>query len=182
MGLVSTCFSRRDASTDMQHDLSSSRHDLDLKSNFDLDLSRSTCICFDAPWQEEHDSVRIIPLAFLVQKLFAINDFCQKRLFWPFLTSIAYSVEDSSNLTTFWRKSSSRAINCAFPQPPTYNSFRNNSSFPKTYGMSRNLTFDDLWWPQYWPERKNDICSLEMFFDELSNYVFVSRYDAQEPS
>ena len=74
------CFSRRDASIDMQHNLSRSRRDLDLRSDFDLDLSRSACMCFDASWQEEHDGVRIIPLTFLVQKLFVKNDFCQKRL------------------------------------------------------------------------------------------------------
>ena len=48
VGLVPMCFSRRDGSTDMQHDLSRSRRDFDLRSNFDLDLPRSTCICFDA--------------------------------------------------------------------------------------------------------------------------------------
>ena len=31
------------------------------------------------------------------------------------------------------------------------------------------MTFDDLWWPQYWPERKIDWSSFEMIFDELLN-------------
>ena len=43
--VVSVCLSRQYASTDMQ--LGSSR-DLDLRSNFDLDLSRSCYTCFDA--------------------------------------------------------------------------------------------------------------------------------------
>ena len=83
--LVPKVFSRRDALTDMQHDLSRSRRDLDLRSNFDLDLSRSTCICFDASWQEEHDGVRIIPIAFLVQKLFAKKRFLSKTSILTFL-------------------------------------------------------------------------------------------------
>ena len=47
MKVVSMCLSRQYASTDMQ--LGSSR-DLDLRSNFDLDLdrSRSCYTCFDA--------------------------------------------------------------------------------------------------------------------------------------
>ena len=45
MKVVSMCFSRQYVSTDVQ--LGSSR-DLDLRSNFDLDLSRSCYTCFDA--------------------------------------------------------------------------------------------------------------------------------------
>ena len=44
MKVVSMCLSRQYASTDMQL---GSRRDLDLRSNFDLDLSRSCYICFD---------------------------------------------------------------------------------------------------------------------------------------
>ena len=33
----------------MQYDLLGSPRDLDLRSNFDLDLSRSCYTCFDAP-------------------------------------------------------------------------------------------------------------------------------------
>ena len=39
--VVSLCFSHQDASIHMQYDLLGSPHDLDLMSNFDLDLSRS---------------------------------------------------------------------------------------------------------------------------------------------
>ena len=45
----------------------------DLRSNFQLDLPRSNSICFDASWGEEHDGAWIIPLSFLVRKLFAKN-------------------------------------------------------------------------------------------------------------
>ena len=66
MKVVSMCLSRQYASTDMQ--LGSSR-DLDLRSNFDLELSRSCYTCFDAPWRGKHDGVKIIALSFQTQKL-----------------------------------------------------------------------------------------------------------------
>ena len=45
----------------------------DPRSNFQLDLPRSTSLCFDASWREKHDGAQINPLSFLVQKLFAKN-------------------------------------------------------------------------------------------------------------
>ena len=48
VGMVSLCLSHQYASTDMQHDLFGSKRDLDLRSNIDLDLSRSCYTCFDA--------------------------------------------------------------------------------------------------------------------------------------
>ena len=48
--------------------------DLDLRSNIDLTLLRSSCAWFNAPWRDEHAGTRIRPLAFLVQKLFAKKD------------------------------------------------------------------------------------------------------------
>ena len=39
------CFPHRDASTYMQHGLLGPSRDIDLRSAFDLDLLRSTCIC-----------------------------------------------------------------------------------------------------------------------------------------
>ena len=65
-------FFRRDASTDMQHDISGSRHDssdLDLRSKFDFDFPRCICIYFDASRREEHDEVLIVSLDFLVEML-----------------------------------------------------------------------------------------------------------------
>ena len=49
--------------------------DLDLRSNFEIDVFRSTCRYFDAFRREEHDAAKILALAFLVQKLFAKNRF-----------------------------------------------------------------------------------------------------------
>ena len=86
MKVVSVCLSRQYASTDMQL---GSRRDLDLRSNFDLDLSRSCYICFDASWRGKHDGVKIIALSFQTQKLSLKNCFAQKCRFWPFVTSDA---------------------------------------------------------------------------------------------
>ena len=88
MGVVSLCLSCRDASTDMQHDLFRSTCDLDLRSNNDPDLSKSPCICFDTPCGEEHDGAQIMPLAFLVRKLFA-KMLLPKTVFLQFLIPAA---------------------------------------------------------------------------------------------
>ena len=83
MKVVSMCLSSQYASTDMQ--LGSSR-DLDLRSNFDLDLSRSCYTCIGADWRGEHDGVKIIALSSQAQKLSLKNCFAQKWRFdlsWP---------------------------------------------------------------------------------------------------
>ena len=54
------CLSRQYASTHVQYDLLGSPRDLEIRSNFELDFSRSTCTWFDASWREKDDSVRII--------------------------------------------------------------------------------------------------------------------------
>ena len=53
----------------MQHDLFGSGHDLDLRSNFQHDLSRSTYSSFDAAWREEHDAGKIKFVQGLSQKV-----------------------------------------------------------------------------------------------------------------
>ena len=50
--------------------------DIDQRSNFGI--FRPTCIYFDVSTREEHDGVRIISPAFLVQKLFAKKSICVK--------------------------------------------------------------------------------------------------------
>ena len=59
VGEVSLCLSHQDASNDMQYDLpesSSQVRSFDL-TNFQIDLSGSRCICFDASCREEYDGV-----------------------------------------------------------------------------------------------------------------------------
>ena len=55
----SLCSARQGASNDIYDDLRSR----DLRSTFDLDLSRSTCICFDADRLEDHDGAISLFLA-----------------------------------------------------------------------------------------------------------------------
>ena len=93
-----------------QDQISPSRRDLELRSNFDIDVFRSTCICFDAPRCEKCDGGKIIPLSLLDQRLLGKNRcFCQQWLFWQFLTSRAFPVRVRSIPATFWRKKLSSA-------------------------------------------------------------------------
>ena len=67
----------------MQYDLLGSPRDLDLRSNFDLDLSRSCYTCFDASLRVKHDGVKIIA------PIISNTDVIIKKLFrskMPFLT------------------------------------------------------------------------------------------------
>ena len=75
VGMVSLCLSCPGASTDMQHDPFRQWHDLDLRSNIEFDLLRSTWMCFEPPWRGKHDGVHFISLSLLCKKLFAINNF-----------------------------------------------------------------------------------------------------------
>ena len=75
ISVVSLCLSCRDASTDMEHDLFRSRCDLDLRSNIDPDLSKSPCICFDAPCVEEDDGAQIMPLAVFTKDFYTLKRF-----------------------------------------------------------------------------------------------------------
>ena len=84
---------------------------LDLRSNFDLELSRSNYTWFDAPWRDKHDGIKIVALPLQLKILSSKNRFGK---FWKF----------------------------------------------------------DPWWPQFWPEPKNDRNDFEMIFRELSNAVF----------
>ena len=62
----------------MQHDPFRSGHDLDLRSNFQNDLSRSTNSSFDASRREEHDAGKSNVMALLSQKLLPKKTFFVK--------------------------------------------------------------------------------------------------------
>ena len=79
--LALLCLARQDASTDMQHGILGSIHDLDLKTNFQLDLLRSSCISFEPPWRGEHDGVKIISLPWVL-KLFGKLHIRKKLMIW----------------------------------------------------------------------------------------------------
>ena len=63
--------------------------DLDLSSKFDFDLLRWTCICFYASRRGKHHRVRFSPIFLFVQKYTRKPVFTPKKVFWPFLNSIA---------------------------------------------------------------------------------------------
>ena len=77
----SLCLSHQEASIDMQHDLFWSLRDLDLRSNFDLDLSWSKYIYFEASPREKHDCAIADSLSLLVQKLFVKEYFSSNSYF-----------------------------------------------------------------------------------------------------
>ena len=86
-------------------------HWLDLRSNFNLDLSRSHYTWVDTPWRDKHDGIKIVALPLKLKILSSKN---RLGKFWNF----------------------------------------------------------DPWWPQFWPEPKNDQNDFEIIFRELSNTVF----------
>ena len=68
--MISLCLSHQDASIDMEHDLFWSLRDLDLRSNFDLDLSRSNHTSLELSLREKHDDAIADYLSLSVQMLF----------------------------------------------------------------------------------------------------------------
>ena len=54
---------------------------LDLRSNFDLDLSRSNHKWFDAPWRDKHDGIKIVALPLKLKNLSSKN---RLGTFWNF--------------------------------------------------------------------------------------------------
>ena len=95
VGLVPMCFFRRDASTDMQHDLSGLPRDLTWpwhEVKFWYYFFRSTCIYFDASRRDEHDGIRTILLS-------QFKSCSRKRLF---VKSVFFTFLDLCSLTR-WR-------------------------------------------------------------------------------
>ena len=64
----------------MQHDPFRSGHDLDLRSKFQHDLSRSNYISFDAARQYKHDASKINIVSSLSQKLLQKNVYRKKTV------------------------------------------------------------------------------------------------------
>ena len=145
--MVPLCLYCQDESTNMQFELLGSTFDLRWhwpEVKYWPDNSKLPCMCFDAPWREEHDGARNMLLAFLVQKLFAKTFLPGTATLTFFIAPNAYTVEFSSSLTTFQRKNSLRAIECFFP-----------GLLPKivseimAYFWEEIWNFGkfDLWWP-----------------------------------
>ena len=56
---------------------------LDLRSNFDPDLSRSNYTWFDAPWRDKHDGIKIVALPLKLKILLSKNRFGKFWIFDP---------------------------------------------------------------------------------------------------
>ena len=110
--LAPLSLSRRDASTDMQHDIPGSSRDLDLRSNFQLDLLRSPCMSFEPPWRGEHDSVKIISLPWVHKKLLVTFHIRKKTMIWTLMAFGAYTIDLTSNLTRDQRWEISLTFQC----------------------------------------------------------------------
>ena len=93
-------------STDMRNDLFGSGHDLDLRSNFQHELLRSTYISFDAAQQEKHDAGKISIVSLLSQKLLQKTFVAKNCYFLSFcsLDSGGQTVDLRSNLRTYLAK------------------------------------------------------------------------------
>ena len=147
--------------------------DLDLRSNFEIDLSRSPCICFDASRRQKHDGVKIISLPLLVKKIYAKTVFAKKRLFWHLMTPGAKTIDSSSNLRCKLQKERSKSYRVLFRFLSSCYGSRDNGRFSwEETVILQNLTFDDLWWPENWPERKNDRNDFERSHWKLSIAFF----------
>ena len=110
------CSARRCGSIDMQHDDPfRSGHDLDRRSNFQNNLSRSTYNSFDASQQEEHDAAKSNVVALLNKTLLPKNHFCENGYFLVF-APWRLNRWLRSNMRSILRKICKRAIECAFPR------------------------------------------------------------------
>ena len=146
------CSGRRCGSTDMQHDLFGSGHDLDLRSNFQHDLLRSYYISFDAPRQEKHDAGKISIVSLLSQKLLQKTFVAKNCYFWSFCSLEAKPL----NVDQIWGHISERALKelsnallrCSS------SSSRVMRQFVEKCWNRLNLAFGDLWWPDVWPVLK----------------------------
>ena len=70
----------------------------DLRSNLQVDLSRSKSILFDPAWREEHNGVKIIPVTDVVQKLLLKT--IKKRtydIWWPLVRTV-HTIDWTANL------------------------------------------------------------------------------------
>ena len=162
------CLGRRCGSPDMQHDLFGSGHDLDLRSNFQHDPSRSSDSSFDASWREEHDAGKWKFVQGLSQKLLQKNGFRKNRFFWQFLPLEVKPL----TVGQIWEDFSERALiglsNALFwgavallVSELCVNLLKIVNIWPTNRQI---LAFDDLWWPDLWPDQKSGWGELPYFW------------------
>ena len=92
------------------------------------------------------------------------NIFFVKRLFLELLLSAGWTLDFIWNLKKRYQKNVKRAIECSFAHDCSSSSFWVMHQFVEKCWNMPNLTFDDLWWPDLWPDLKNGQISLVIIF------------------
>ena len=112
--------------------------------------------------------------------------FSQKRLFLEFLLSGGQTVELGSNLRAFQWKSVKELSNARLRRTLSLLVPELCASLSKNGWNRLNLTFGDLWWPDLWPDLKNDRSNFVMIFDAFReksrNLGDKSRWKIARPS
>ena len=166
----------------MQHDPFRSDHDLDLRSNFQNDRSRSTYSSFDASRQDEHDAGKSNVVALLSQKLLPKNICRENGYFYSFCPLEAKPLTWGQ----IWEHYSERSVkglsNALFCGAVALLVPELADGSFQTYGNGLNLTFDDLWWPDLWPDLKTRGVYPSFFLMLFRLPLTACRYVAQEPS
>ena len=85
---------------------------LDLRSNFDLDLSWSNYTWVDAPWRDKHEGIKIVALPLKLKILSSKNRFGKFFEFWPLVTPILIWAK---KWPKWFRNDFSRAFERRFP-------------------------------------------------------------------
>ena len=153
----------------MGHHVDVTLRDLDLWSSFDLDfkINMHKFRRFSTGrtrWRLNYFT------SFLSSKVICQKHIYKKGFYFELFWSLWPNLLGICQLWWQISERTSQKISAAcFSRPPAYNSFWDNGTFPKKIAISLNLTFVDLWWPQYWHKRKTERSSFGMIFDELSN-------------
>ena len=111
-------------------------------------------------------------VSLLSQKLLQKTLISKKLLFSECLPSGGQTVDLRSNLRAQQRKSVKRTIKCAFAGRCSSSGSRVMCRFVEKCWKRQNLTLLDLWWPDLWPDLKNDRTSFVMIFGALSNAAY----------
>ena len=86
---------------------------LDVRSNFDLDLSRSNYTWLDAPCRDKHDGIKIVALHLKLKILSSKNRFGKLRNFDPWW--LQFWPEPKKKWPKWFRNDISRAFERRFP-------------------------------------------------------------------
>ena len=154
---TSKCLNHRDESTDVQHDLIESGHNLDLRSNLINDLLGHIIHLSTRPKERK---------AMVLQSFFYIYEmksYCRKlfrpdRPFWLSMTSGVQTVDQSWNLMTCSERAV-KGLSSAFCRALLAVLVHELQRLKKNIEITKNpenLTLDDLWRPYLWPDLKND--------------------------